>query len=359
MLYKFYGFTAPNVFLFNMSPRLYKKLLNSSNMDFKVLYLLDKQFNELENFLDSIRNEYVDRNDKKTYAKIRRLERDNPSSPEIAELKKLLENAEVDISSVYMVNGERVEISELSKSIILYLKKELNKIKTFHSQIDLSNKVVNEVSDSYFGIPLFRLRSYDERYLCTIFNTHFDNYIENNKSINNGKKFWTRLADLVDWIAKYVPAQDEEDVNLDLTESAISEVSEFVENLDYSSLDVLFGEHSEEEYHKSSLELHKIGLVGFTPFVKELFKEFKNVYNPSYVSKIYINQGSALFRFYTMCKRALESDLELFADLNPSSVNKDNVETGSVGDELLELEISDSDEIHFSGDEEELEIEEV
>ena len=121
----------------------------------------------------------------------------------------------------------------------------------------------------------------------------------------------------------------------------------------------MFGEHSEEEYHKSSLELYKIGLVGFTPFVKELFKEFKNVYNPSYVSKIYINQGSALFRFYTMCKRALESDLELFADLNPSSVNKDNVETGSVGDELLELEISDSDEIHFSGDEEELEIEEV
>lgn len=319
MLHKFYGFTAPNIILFSMSPRLFKKLLDSSSGDYRCLYLLNKQFEELEKFLDSIPVEYVAIQDKRNYSKLKRLERDDPSNPMIEELRKSLSNSEMDVASFYLVNGERVEISDLSKSIIVKLKEQLDRIRLFHNQIDLKSNLVSEDEDYYFNIPLYRLRAFNESVLCDIFVKKFNSFFQTG---SNPKEFWSQLGELVDGLSKYVPKEDETDTNEDLTENAVYEVESFVSDLDYSVLNNLFGEHSEEEYHNSSLELHKIGLVGFTPFVSELFNEFKNVYNPSYVSKIYINRNSDLFRFYTMCKRALDSNLELFSDLNPSK-NKD------------------------------------
>lgn len=328
MLYKFYGFTATNLILFSMSPRLYKKLLDSSNKDYKTLYLLDKQFKELESFLDSIPTEYVDIKDKRTYSKLRRLEKEDPSNPAIVDLRNSLSNAEVDVSSVYMINGERVEISSLSKSILLEMKNQLNRIRSYHSQIKLEESLVSETEEFYFGVPLYRLRSYTERTLCNIFINNFVNYIQTN-SPNNLPEFWIKLEELVNGLSKYVTDDDKGDVNLDLTETAVEEVIEFIDGLNYKVLNAMFGEHSEKEYHESSLELHKIGLIGFTPFVNELFKEFYNTYSPSYVSKTYINKSTDLYRFYSMCKRGLDSNLELFADLAPV-VDEEEIEIKEV-----------------------------
>lgn len=316
MLYKFYGFTATNLILFSMSPRLYKKLLDSSSKDYKTLYLLDKQFKELESFLDSIPTEYVDIKDKRTYSKLRRLEKEDPSNPAIVDLRNSLSNAEVDMSSVYMINGERVEISSLSKSILLEMKNQLNRIRSYHSQIKLEESLVSETEEFYFGVPLYRLRSYTERTLCSIFINNFINYIQTN-SPNNLPEFWIKLEELINGLSKYVTDDDKGDVNLDLTETAVEDVKEFIDGLNYTALNSMFGEHSEKEYHESSLELHKIGLIGFTPFVNELFKEFYNTYSPSYVSKTYINKNTDLYKFYSMCKRGLDSNLELFENLVP------------------------------------------
>lgn len=328
MLYKFYGFTATNLILFSMSPRLYKKLLDSSNKDYKTLYLLDKQFKELESFLDSIPTEYVDIKDKRTYSKLRRLEKEDPSNPAIVDLRNSLSNAEVDVSSVYMINGERVEISSLSKSILLEMKNQLNRIRSYHSQIKLEESLVSETEEFYFGVPLYRLRSYTERTLCNIFINNFVNYIQTN-SPNNLPEFWIKLEELVNGLSKYVTDDDKGDVNLDLTETAVEEVREFIDGLNYKVLNAMFGEHSEKEYHESSLELHKIGLIGFTPFVNELFKEFYNTYSPSYVSKTYINKNTDLYRFYSMCKRGLDSNLELFESLVPV-VDEEEIEIKEV-----------------------------
>lgn len=328
MLYKFYGFTATNLILFSMSPRLYKKLLDSSNKDYKTLYLLDKQFKELESFLDSIPTEYVDIKDKRTYSKLRRLEKEDPSNPAIVDLRNSLSNAEVDVSSVYMINGERVEISSLSKSILLEMKNQLNRIRSYHSQIKLEESLVSETEEFYFGVPLYRLRSYTERTLCNIFINNFVNYIQTN-SPNNLPEFWIKLEELVNGLSKYVTDDDKGDVNLDLTETAVEEVIEFIDGLNYKVLNAMFGEHSEKEYHESSLELHKIGLIGFTPFVNELFKEFYNTYSPSYVSKTYINKNTDLYRFYSMCKRGLDSNLELFESLVPV-VDEEEIEIKEV-----------------------------
>lgn len=316
MLYKFYGFTATNLILFSMSPRLYKKLLDSSSKDYKTLYLLDKQFKELESFLDSIPTEYVDIKDKRTYSKLRRLEKEDPSNPAIVDLRNSLSNAEVDVSSVYMINGERVEISSLSKSILLEMKNQLNRIRSYHSQIKLEESLVSETEEFYFGVPLYRLRSYTERTLCSIFINNFINYIQTN-SPNNLPEFWIKLEELINGLSKYVTDDDKGDVNLDLTETAVEDVKEFIDGLNYTALNSMLGEHSEKEYHESSLELHKIGLIGFTPFVNELFKEFYNTYSPSYVSKTYINKNTDLYKFYSMCKRGLDSNLELFENLVP------------------------------------------
>ena len=315
MLHKFYGFTATNLILFSMSPRLYKSLLSSSSKDYKLLYLLDKQFNELENFLNSIRTEYVNIGDKRIDAKIRRLEKEDPNNPTIAELRRELKDSPVTISSVHIINGERVEISELSKSILLELKKQLDRIKSFHSQINLEENLVSETEDFYFGVPLYRLRSYSERTLCAIFNNNFIAHVITN-SFNNAPEFWTKLENLVNGLSKYISEEDRDDYNLDATEKAVALVDEFVSGLNYYSLNSIFGVHSEEEYHRASVELHKIGLIGFTPFVQELFDEFRSTYNPSYVSKTYINRNTDLFKFYTMCKKALDSNLELFENLN-------------------------------------------
>lgn len=330
MLYKFYGFTAPNLILFSMSPKLYKKLLNSSSNDYEVLYLLNKQFDELENFLDSIPTEYVRIEDKRTYSKVRRLEKEDPSNPSLVELRKSLEGAEVNISSTYLINGERIEISELSKSILLQLKNELFKIKSFHSQIVLENNLVSETEDFYFNTPLYRFRSYSESTLCSIFNRNFVSYLQAS-SVNNLPEFWIKLEELVSGLSKYISNEDSKDLNVEITENSVNEVSSFVTDLDYKSLNSLFGEHTEKEYHEASLELHKIGLIGFTPFVSELFVEFKNVYSPTYVSKTYINKGTDLYKFYSICKRALDSNLELFEDLA-----KDEV---IIGENEIDIEI--------------------
>lgn len=325
MLYKFYGFTVPNLFLFSMSPRLYKKLLDSSNMDYDLLYLLDKQFKELKSFLDTVPTEYVKLEDKRTYSKLRRLEKTEPNNPSILDLRKSLENAEVDISSVYMVDGERVELSPLSKSIILHLKSNAPKIESFHKQINLNNSLHSETEEFYFNVPLYRLRSYTERALCAIFNNNFVNYIQTNSS-NNLPEFWTKLNDLVSGLSKYIVDDDREDVNMDLTETSVNDVSEFVSGLDYLALNSIFGNHSESEYHEASLQLHRIGLIGFTPFVNELFNEFKNTYNPSYISRAYINRNTDLFKFYSMCKRGLDSNLELFEDLGSNLDEEQEIE---------------------------------
>lgn len=335
MLHKFYGFTAPNIILFSMSPRLFKKLLDSSNNDYKALYLLNKQFEELEKFLDSIPVEYVNIQDKRTYSKLKRLERDNPSDPSIAELRASLANAEMDIASFYLIEGERVSISELSKLIIIKLKEQLEKIRLFHNQIDLKGSLVSEDEDYYFNIPLYRLRAFNEAVLCDIFVKKFSSFF---KKGSDPKGFWSQLDELVSGLSKYIPEHDESDSNEDLTEGSVKDVQDFVSDLDYTVLNNLFGEHSEEEYHKASLELHRIGLVGFTPFVQELFNEFKNVYNPTYVSKIFINRNSDLYKFYTMCKRALDSNLEPFSDLNASVSNLCCDETSKPSIEDLELE---------------------
>lgn len=319
MLYKFYGFTAPNLILFSVSPRLYKKLLDSSSKDYKTLYLLDKQFAELEKFLNSIPIEYVEIKDKRTYSRLKRLEKEDPKNPSIADLKSSLSNAKFDIASCYIVGGERVEISNLSKSIILELKNQLPRIRSYRDQISLEDSLVSETEDFYFGVPLYRLRSYTERTLCHIFNNNFVNYMVSNSN-NNLPEFWVKLSELVNGLSKYVSDSDKNDVNLDLTENAIDSVKEFINGVDYRSLNSLFGDHSAEEYHKSSLELHRIGLTGFSPFINELFDEFYNTYSPIYVSKSFINRGTDLFKFYSMCSRAKDSNLELFESLNSSNL---------------------------------------
>ena len=81
MLYKFYGFTAVNIILSGMTPRMYRSCLDGYSKDPLMLSVLKRQFEEIEKVITSVPNEYINPLDKRAYARLRRLEMEEPNNP--------------------------------------------------------------------------------------------------------------------------------------------------------------------------------------------------------------------------------------------------------------------------------------
>lgn len=305
MLYKLYGFTAVNIILSGMPPRMYRECLDGYSKDPLMLTIVKRQFEEIEKVITSIPNEYINPLDKRAYARLRRLEIEDPSNPQIAELKSQLDGKPVDIAQFLIIDGERKPISDVSKAIILELKKSLNTIRNYKNTISINYKTEKE--ELFFGYPLYQLRSYSEGHLMFLLNKHLKKYVDRNRI---KPEFWDSVRKFVEVSLSYVSDQEENVVNL--SSLVIDDVKNFVSKYDYTALNSILGiDATLEEYYQASLELHDIGLVGFTPFTEQMFEEFLNNYNPSYNSDMHISTDSSLYGFVTNIKRALDSNLTI------------------------------------------------
>ena len=85
-------------------------------------------------------------------------------------------------------------------------------------------------------------------------------------------EFWQGIGMFIDSVQSYVNDSDENVFNL--SELAIDDVKQFVSKYDYHALNgALALDANLEDYYNASLELHDIGLIGFTPFTSEMFDE--------------------------------------------------------------------------------------
>lgn len=323
MLYRFFGLPAVNIILTEMTPRMFRSCLDTYSKDAYMLTVLKMQFEELEKVLTSIPNEYINPLDKRAYARLRRLELENPSDPQIEVYKKELKGKPMDIADFVLVDGMRKPISPVSKAIILRLKQSLNTIINYKNLISVNYNTEKE--QNYFGYNLYHLRAVTEGSLMYTVSKFLKKFEERN---GIGVEFWKEVDRFVSAVNSHCDDSNENVYNL--SEPVIEEVRLFIENFDHNSLNGILGiDATLEDYYNTSLELHDIGMTGFTPFVKEMFKEFLNNYSPSYSSEIKIGSDSILYKFSKELERALNSHLNL----------GDPLVTVSNTDEEIEIEL--------------------
>lgn len=313
--------TAVNIILSDMTPKMYKSCLDAYYNDPLILTILKRQFDELENVLLSIPNVYTEIEDKRTYARLRSLEKSDPTNPSIPELKKALEGKPVEIADFLMIDKVRKPISDVSKSIIIKLKNSLNTIRNRKKFIQINYTVDKE--ETFFGYNLYHLRSVTEGSLIYSVGRFLSRY-EDRGSV--GQEFWNEASRFVQAVLEHSDNSEENVYNL--SEPIVEEVKEFLDNFNEVTLNASLGiEATLEDYYKAALELHDIGLIGFTPFIKEVFDEFLNNYNPSYSSEFKIRTNSPIYHFAKELGRAISSNLKL----GDSLVNEE--------DDELEIEI--------------------
>lgn len=320
MFHKFYGLTAVNIVLTNMPLKLYVRCIENLKNNPEILLSLSKQFDNIESFISSIPDEYVDPKDKRIVAKMRILEKSNPSDPKIEEMREYLKTRPRDIASFLYVNGERVEISDLSKSIILKLKSSRDSIKRYKEHIEINR--VSEKEVLFFNQPLYRLKNNSRNRLVML----TSNLVKSQSSREGlTDDFWNYIGRFISFVNDHV--SDGESSVEDLSDYLIEDVTDFVSKLDYSYLNVLLSvDYSEVDYHNASIELFNVGLVGFTPFFKEFYREFKDSFKPSYKSDLKVSRGSALYGFVLDLQRAYDSNLKLGDSLLPSDSDEITIE---------------------------------
>lgn len=305
MFHKFYGLTGVNIVLSGMPAKLYVRCLENFKNEPEILALVAKQFEMIEEVVNSIPNEYSDPKDKRTFAKLRILEKNNPNDPQIQEIKEYLEGRPRDIAPFVYVNGERCEINEISKSIILYLKNHISTVVRFKNFININKSMDKEVL--FFNQPLYRLKNFSRARLSLLTSSVLKTY---NSRTGLTDDFWNYVDRFVSGVSEYV--SDEQEQYENLSDDLLSDVSNFISKLDYSYFNQVLGLNAtEEDYHKTSLELYNIGLIGFTPFIKEMYSEFNNSFKPNYVSDLHISKSTDLYKFIVDLDRASKSNLKL------------------------------------------------
>lgn len=305
MFHKFYGLTAVNIIMSGVSPKLFRRCLESSKKDPVVLALLLKQFENLQTKLSEIPNSYIEVKDKAAFARMIRLKKDNPNDPEIENIEKYLKDRPYNIAPFVIRDGEKYPISDLSKSIILYLKGKVNLMETYSNSISVEYTVEKEVL--YFNYPVQRLRGFSEGYLRLLFKGFAKRHMTNT---GLSDEFWSYIDKFIKEILGYVNDSTEETLNL--SDALIVDLDRFIQGLDIRYFNGILGTDATlEEYYESSLQLHDLGLVGFNPFIKEVYDEFKRTYNPVYFSDVFVRTDSDLYSFVTDLKRASDSNLSI------------------------------------------------
>lgn len=305
MFHKFYGLTAVDLILSGMSLKLYSKCLEDLQNEPEVLFLLSEQFKRIKKVVAEIPYEYIDPKDKRIAVKLRLLEKSNPNDPMIKEYENQLEGKPKDIAPFVYVNGDRVEISDVSKTIILKLKNSTATIDRFMDLIQVNK--VSEKEVLFFNQPLYRLKNFSRGRLNLIMSSFVRSHITRTGLTDD---FWNYIDRFIAFVNNYVG--DEETSSVDLSKSLVSDVGNFIDKLDYSYLNLVLGlECNEEDYHKASIELYNVGLVGFTPFFKEFYREFLNSFKPNYASDVKVSTSSDLYKFVQDLKRASDSNHKL------------------------------------------------
>lgn len=318
MFQKFYGLTAINLVMSSMPIKLYVNCVENLKNEKEVLTLFRKQLDSMETFLTNIPSEYKDIQAKRSYGKLNRLLRVQPDSPEIEELRKFLATQEVTIAHFVNVgtgeNMKRVDLSETSISILSYLKGKMDAVTRYKQYLNVTSELDKEVY--FFNQPLYNLKMYQRprliRLLGVVLRTH-------SSKGNLTPQFWEFVDKFTSYVLEHV--SEEEDVSYDVSEDVVTEVDDFISNLGYDYFNLVLGKnYSEEEYHKASLELYEIGLIGFTPFVQEMYSEFKTSFKHNYEGELHVSKDSPLYKFVIDLRRALDSNLEIGEGLNSESI---------------------------------------
>lgn len=314
MFQKFYGLTALNLLMVGMPIKLYVECIDNLKNDKETLVLLREQFNSIGNFLDSIPSEYKDREAKRAFGKLNRLLKTEPNSPEIAELTNFLSKQEVYIAHFVDIgsgeNMRRVELSEVSIAILSYLKNKKEDLERYKKFLIINSEIEKEVY--FFNQPLYRLRNFSRARLLRLINTATKTYSVKGQPT---EQFWDFVKKFTDFIFEHV--SDEEDDKADnLSEPILSDIDSFISQLDYKYFNLMLGvDFTLEQYHQASLELYEIGLIGFTPFINEMYKEFQTSFSPSYNSDLHVSKSSDIYGFCLDLRRALDSNLMIGQNL--------------------------------------------
>lgn len=333
MMYKFYGLTAANIVFCNFSPNLYRRCLEYYISEPVVLAVLDKQFEEMIDFLEELPVDYLNIEDKKTRALILRkkkmlkgyedseqLSNDDLATidslkTEIVSLEKQLEGKPKAIPRTLIIKGESHNLSEVSREIIGVLLNNIDMAKRYRSLISIQDS--DEVNEVFFNKPLYQLNKLKRPSLYYNLQT-----VLPSRNKKNDGSHWK----LIDSFTKCVFAKvsDKSSSTENLMEKVIEETRRELINFDLAYLtDRLnsgrnldnFLEVTLEDLYKASLELHDVGLRGFCPYVQELFQEFENNHVPAYKSEVNISKDSELYQFAVMLKRSLDSNLKFGEDL--------------------------------------------
>lgn len=309
MFQKFYGLTALNLLLAGMPVKLYVRCVENLKEDKETLVLLREQLNSIDNFLDKIPSEYKDREAKRAFGKLNRLRRTDPNSPEIKELIEFLSKAEVYIAHFVDIgsgeNMKRVELSDVSIAILSYLKNKKSDIERYKKYLVVSSEIEKEVY--FFNQPLYRLKSYSRNRLMALLSLAIKTHSVKGKPT---EQLWDFIDKFTSFVFENVGEND--DSVVDLSDSTLSEVDEFISRLDYNYFNLILGQNfTEEEYHKASLELYEIGLIGFTPFISEMYNEFRISFRRVYKNDLFISKSSDLYLFAVDLKRALDSNIDV------------------------------------------------
>lgn len=307
MFQKFYGLTALNLVMVGMPIKLYVGCVENLKEDKETLLLLREQLNCISDFLDKIPSEYKDREAKRALGKLNKLNRTNPDSPEIKELIDFLSKQEVYVAHfVDIGSGEdmrRVELSEASIAILSYLKNKKADIDRYKKFLTINSELDKEVY--FFNQPLYRLKYFSRERLVRLLSSAIKTHSVKGKPTEQLWDFMEKFTNFV-----FENSGEGEDVTTDLSEPIVREIDDFITQLDYKYFNLILGtDFSEEDYHKASLELYDIGLIGFTPFISEMYDEFKTSFNHSYKNDLFVSKTSDLYLFAVDLKRTLDSNL--------------------------------------------------
>lgn len=307
MFQNFFGLTAVNIVMSNMPTKLFIDCVEQLKDDKATMTLLNMQFDKMEEFLNSIPTEYSNIEAKRAYGKMLRLKKVDPSNEQIKELESFLSKQEITVASFVDVgvgeNSKRIYLSELSKKIIVYLKSRQNSIARYRKYAITNSNVEKEVI--FFNAQLYSLRNFSRGRLIRLLSNLQKTYNKGTPSV----EFWEFVKSFTDFILEHVN-DSSVDESIDESSDTLAEVNDFINNITVDYLNtVLDVEYDLEDYHKASLELFNVGLVGFTPFVEELFNEFKKSFRHNYDNEVYVSTSSDIYKFTVELRRALDSNL--------------------------------------------------
>ena len=290
MIGRFYGLTGVNLVLSPVSVSSYKNLVKSMDtaVNRPILSCLKRELEELINFLNSLNYTYETAEARRAYAKLLRKRYD--TEEERVELENFLSNQTKTLSpSVFTKDNSTVELSNLALKIVKELYSRMDRIKFFYDNIAYSD---DNSGVSVFGEKLYTLRVQSR---ASLNNRLFRIYKKN----NNGKldqRQLDRLRGDIEILKEYVidtPIQSNQSIS-----NSIQSIEDTVVCVDSDYFNNLFDVNcTEEDYYNVSEEVLNLGLVGFTPYTKQFFKDFLSTVSLSGVADLYILPDDPIYGF--------------------------------------------------------------